>query len=118
MHRLGDCENDEALNRKVSPLFHVDKIRAPLLIGQGANDPRVKQSESDQIAEALEEKKIDYEYVVYTDEGHGFARPENRLDFNGRMEEVWQYCGSAYPERRLKVCCCTSSQPSSICFSD
>jgi dienelactone hydrolase len=68
IHRVGDCENDDALNRKVSPLFHVENIRAPLLIGQGANDPRVKQAESDQIVAALEAKKIPYEYIIYTDE--------------------------------------------------
>ena len=52
------------------------------MIGQGANDPRVKQSESDQIVKAMEEKNIPVVYVLYPDEGHGFARPENRLSFN------------------------------------
>src|SRR5262249_51264114 len=55
-------------------------------IGQGANDPRVKQSESDQIVKAMQEHKIPVTYVLFPDEGHGFARPENRLAFNAVME--------------------------------
>jgi len=69
-----------------SPLFRVDRIRAPLLVGQGANDPRVTQKESDQIVAAIRARGGVVEYVVYPDEGHGFARPENRLDFYGRAE--------------------------------
>jgi dipeptidyl aminopeptidase/acylaminoacyl peptidase len=65
----------------------VDNIKAPLLIGQGANDPRVKQAESDQIVKALRDRKKEVEYVVYPDEGHGFARPENRLQFYAIAEE-------------------------------
>ncbi|MBI2571338.1 MAG: S9 family peptidase [Candidatus Schekmanbacteria bacterium] len=86
MLRIGDVEHDEALNRRLSPLFHVDAIRAPLLIGQGANDVRVKIHESDQIAAAVRQKGVAVEYVVYTDEGHSFVRPENRFDFFGRAE--------------------------------
>ncbi len=84
--KIGDVDSDEEFNKKISPLFHVDKIKAPLLIGQGANDPRVKQAEADQIAFSMSEKGIPVEYVLYPDEGHGFARPENRIDFNGRVE--------------------------------
>lgn len=84
--KIGDVDNDEDFNRKISPLFHVENIRAPLLIGQGANDPRVKQAEADQIAFSMKQKGIPVEYVLYPDEGHGFARPENRIDFNGRAE--------------------------------
>lgn len=84
--KIGDVDKDEEFNRKISPLYHVDKIKAPLLIGQGANDPRVKQAEADQIAFSMKEKGIPVEYVLYPDEGHGFARPDNRIDFNGRME--------------------------------
>jgi dipeptidyl aminopeptidase/acylaminoacyl peptidase len=84
---IGDVENDEELNRKISPLFHVDKIKAPLLIGQGVNDPRVKISESDQIAHAMRAKGLAVEYIVFPDEGHGFTRPENRLEFYGIAEE-------------------------------
>ena len=69
---------DETFNKAISPLFHIDNIKAPLLIGQGANDPRVKQAEADQIAFAMADKGIPVEYVLYPDEGHGWARPENR----------------------------------------
>ncbi len=87
VRRIGDVEHDEELNRRLSPLYHVDAIRAPLLIGQGANDPRVNIRNSDVIVEALRKRKIPVTYVVYPDEGHGFARPENDLDFFGRTEE-------------------------------
>jgi len=86
LKKIGDVDNDEKFNKKISPLFHVDRITAPLLIGQGANDPRVKQAEADQIAFCMKEKGIPVEYVLYPDEGHGFARPENRIDFQGRVE--------------------------------
>jgi len=85
--RMGDAEHDDALNRKISPLFHVDKIRAPLLIGHGLNDPRVNIDESEQIVNAMRAKKLPVTFIVYPDEGHGFNRPENNLDFNGRVEE-------------------------------
>lgn len=84
--RMGDVERDEELNRRLSPLFHADKIRAPLIIAQGANDPRVNIRESTQMVDALRRRKLDVTYIVYPDEGHGFARPENRLDFYGRVE--------------------------------
>jgi dipeptidyl aminopeptidase/acylaminoacyl peptidase len=67
-------------------LTFVDRIRRPLLIGQGANDPRVKQSEADQIVAAMQRRGIPVTYVLYPDEGHGFARPENRLSFNAVVE--------------------------------
>lgn len=81
--RVGDprTEAGRALLTQRSPLTRVDAIRRPLLIGQGANDPRVKQAESDQIVKALEGKAIPVTYVLYPDEGHGFVRPENRLSF-------------------------------------
>lgn len=81
--RVGDPTTEEgrALLRERSPLNHVVNIRRPLLIGQGANDPRVKQSESDQIVEAMQERGIPVTYALYPDEGHGFARPENRFSF-------------------------------------
>ena len=85
--RMGDVETDSVFNQKVSPLFHAEKIRAPLLIGQGKNDPRVNVRESDQIAAAMRSRNLPVEYVVYADEGHGFARPQNRLDFYGRAEQ-------------------------------
>jgi len=84
--KIGDVDNDVEFNKKISPLYHVDNIRAPLLIGQGANDPRVKQAEADQIAFSMKKKNIPVEYVLYPDEGHGFRRPDNSIDFNGRVE--------------------------------
>jgi len=86
LKKIGDVDEDTAFNEKISPLYHVDKIAAPLLIGQGANDPRVKQAEADQIAFSMADKGIPVEYVLYPDEGHGWARPPNRIDFNGRTE--------------------------------
>ncbi len=86
--RVGDHrtpEGRELLNSR-SPLNFVDKIKKPLLIGQGANDPRVKQTEADQIVKAMQQKNIPVTYVLYSDEGHGFARPENRLSFNAVAE--------------------------------
>lgn len=85
--QVGDVENDEAFNRKISPLFHAENIRVPLIVAQGANDPRVNIREADQIVKAMREKNLPVTYVVYTDEGHGFARPNNRLDFYGRVDE-------------------------------
>jgi len=85
--RIGDIENDEAFNKKISPLFHADNIRVPLIVAQGANDPRVNIREADQIVKAMRDKNLPVTYVVYTDEGHGFARPVNRLDFYGRVDE-------------------------------
>lgn len=81
--RVGDMSTEEGRKflESRSPLTYVANIKRPLLIGQGANDPRVKQAESDQIVKAMQEKKIPVTYVVYPDEGHGFQRPENRLSF-------------------------------------
>ncbi len=90
--RMGDPKTDEALLRAASPLFSADKIKVPLLIGQGANDPRVKQAESEQIVEAIEKNGGGVTYVLYPDEGHGFARPENRIDFNARAEAFLGAC--------------------------
>jgi dipeptidyl aminopeptidase/acylaminoacyl peptidase len=81
-----DDPKDEELIRSASPLFKADQIVRPLLIGQGANDPRVKQAESEQIVEAIAKSGGKATYVLYSDEGHGFARPENRIDFNARAE--------------------------------
>jgi dipeptidyl aminopeptidase/acylaminoacyl peptidase len=69
-----------------SPLSKAGNIKSPLLIGQGANDPRVKQAESDQIVKAMQDKNIPVSYVLFPDEGHGFARPENRKSFNAVAE--------------------------------
>lgn len=78
--RVGSLDAPEYLDR-ISPLMRVDQIRRPLLIGQGKNDPRVKEAESQQIVEAMQEKNLPVTYVVFPDEGHGFARPENNMAF-------------------------------------
>ena len=82
-----------------SPITKISDIKRPLLIAQGANDPRVTQKESDQIVKVMVEKKIPVTYVLYADEGHGFARPENRIDFNARAENFLGQClgGRAEP---------------------
>lgn len=92
--RIGDPRTEEgkALLVERSPLTHADKIVRPLLIGQGANDPRVKQAESDQIVDAMTAKGIPVTYVLFPDEGHGFARPENRLAFNAVTEAFLGEC--------------------------
>jgi len=81
--RMGDNSTEEGRKYlySISPISRVDSIQRPLLIGQGANDPRVKQAESDQIVKAMQEKNIPVTYVLFPDEGHGFARPENNLAF-------------------------------------
>lgn len=78
--RVGRLDEPEFLD-SISPLTKVDNIRKPLLIGQGKNDPRVKESESIQIVEAMQAKNLPVTYVMFPDEGHGFARPENNVAF-------------------------------------
>src|SRR5699024_7357279 len=99
--RMGDPTTEEGraeLERK-SPLNHVDKIAAPLLVIQGANDPRVKQSESDQIVVAMREAGLPVEYIVAPDEGHGFRGRENRLAMFARTEEfLAAHLGGRYQE--------------------
>ena len=84
---VGDVEKDSAMLREVSPVFHVDKIKAPLFIAQGANDPRVNVDESDQMVKAMKEKGIEVEYLVKDNEGHGFRNEENKFDFYRAMEK-------------------------------
>ena len=98
---IGDPETEEgqSLLKATSPLTHADKITKPLLIAQGANDPRVKQAESDQIVSAMAEKGIPVTYVLYPDEGHGFAKPENNLSFFAVAEAFLAECqGGRYQE--------------------
>ena len=97
--RVGDhrTEDGRRFLESRSPLSYVDRIQRPLLIGQGANDPRVKQSEADQIVTAMQAKGIPVTYVLYPDEGHGFARPENSLSFNAVVEAfLSRYLGGRY----------------------
>ncbi|MEY3142764.1 MAG: hypothetical protein RLY21_1257 [Planctomycetota bacterium] len=72
--------------RDMSPLTHVDEIKKPLLVGQGATDPRVKRQESDQIVRAMQRKDLPVTYILFPDEGHGFAKPENNIAFNAVVE--------------------------------
>jgi len=74
-----DVAEEKAIMEEVSPVFHIDKIKKPLLVVQGANDPRVNIDESDQIVEALRTKGFDVPYMVKYDEGHGFGKEENRI---------------------------------------
>ncbi|GAB4580103.1 MAG: S9 family peptidase [Anaerolineales bacterium] len=111
--RVGDFRTEEgrALLTKHSPLTYVDNIRSPLLIAQGANDPRVKQAESDQIVQAMQAKNIPVTYVLYPDEGHGFARPENNLSFAAvaeaflatRLEGRFEPIGTDFKGASLQV---------------
>ena len=84
---VGHPEKDKDLLASSSPLLHIDKIKAPLFIAQGANDPRVVKSESDQIVQALRNAGIDVPYMVKDDEGHGFYNEENQFDFYREMEK-------------------------------
>ena len=92
--RIGDNSTEEGRRflAERSPLSRVDRIVRPLLVGQGANDPRVKQAESDQIVDAMTERGIPVTYVLYPDEGHGFAKPENNLSFMAVAEAFLAGC--------------------------
>lgn len=97
--RVGDPSTEEGKKflQERSPLTFVDRIKRPLLIGQGANDPRVKQAESDQIVKAMQERRIPVTYVLFPDEGHGFARPPNSLAFNAVSEAfLARYLGGRF----------------------
>ncbi|MEP4148303.1 MAG: S9 family peptidase [Halioglobus sp.] len=91
---LGDPDTPpgQALLKERSPLYKASNIKRPLLIGQGANDPRVKQAESDQIVSAMNKLGIPVTYVLYPDEGHGFQKPENRLSFYAVTESFLSQC--------------------------
>jgi dipeptidyl aminopeptidase/acylaminoacyl peptidase len=92
--RMGDSE---ATLKDESPLFKADQIKAPLLIGQGANDPRVNKAESDQIVAAMRKNEKPVQYYVFPDEGHGFARPANNMAFNAASEEfLAKYLGGRF----------------------
>ncbi len=100
---VGDPETEAGQQRirEASPLFHVDEIRRPLLIVQGANDPRVKQAESDQIVEALVKKGKHLSYVLADDEGHGFRKPINRMAMYAEIERfLAEELGGRYQEEK------------------
>ena len=88
--RVGDPDTEEEFLKSRSPLFKVDNIKIPMLIAQGANDPRVKQSESEQIVEAMKQKGIDHDYMLFPDEGHGFVKPENKIKFYTHAEAFFE----------------------------
>jgi dipeptidyl aminopeptidase/acylaminoacyl peptidase len=82
---LGNPETDEAYLRKISPLFHAHNIRKPLMVLQGANDPRVLKVESDEIVKVARDNGVTVEYLVFEDEGHGFMKKENRIEGYGAI---------------------------------
>jgi dipeptidyl aminopeptidase/acylaminoacyl peptidase len=104
INRMGNVIENDSLNRALSPMFHAARIRAPLLIGHGANDPRATLPESEQMVKALREARRDVTFVVYPNEGHGFAREENATDFSGRMETFLakHLGGRAQPEVKVE----------------
>jgi dipeptidyl aminopeptidase/acylaminoacyl peptidase len=84
---VGDPVKDSLMLAEVSPVFHADRIRCPLFVAQGANDPRVNVNESNQMVEALKNRGINVEYMVKDNEGHGFYNQENQFDFYRAMEK-------------------------------
>ncbi len=100
---FGDAENNADYNRAVSPIFHVDKIKAPLLIAQGKNDPRCPQQESDRMVQALRKAGRKVDYIVYTNEGHSLSRSENRLDYFARVDEFLAGCLKGKTEKHLPI---------------
>lgn len=96
---VGDPVKDSALLAEVSPALHADKIRTPLFIAQGANDPRVNKAESDQMVAALKKRGVIVEYMVKNDEGHGFANEKNQIEFYNAMDKFFaQYLSEKAPE--------------------
>ena len=97
--RVGNPETEAEFLWERSPLSRVDAIKIPILVAQGANDPRVKQAEAEQIVAAMQEKGIDHEYMLFADEGHGFAKPENRMRFYAAAEKfLAKHLGGRYEE--------------------
>ena len=82
---MGDPAQDSVRLYNISPLFHADKITKPLIVLQGAQDPRVLQAESDEIVEAARKNNVPVEYVLFEDEGHGFVKKKNRIESNKRI---------------------------------
>ena len=98
---MGDPTTDEgkAQLTRQSPLTSVDKIKTPLLVAQGANDPRVNKAESEQIVNALRKRNFPVEYILAPDEGHGFARPVNNMAMLAAAEKfLATYLGGRYQE--------------------
>jgi len=104
IRRIGDVINDEAFNRLISPIFHMERITAPVLVEAGGTDPRVPLAETEASVKALRAAGRDVTFVLYPDEGHGIGRPENNLDFWGRSEEFLAKClgGRAEPWQKIE----------------
>ena len=97
--RIGNPTTDSEFLKSRSPLFKVDAIKIPMLIAQGANDPRVNKAESEQIVAAMQAKGIDHQYLLFEDEGHGFLKPDNRLKFYAEAEKfLAKHVGGRYEE--------------------
>jgi len=98
---VGNPEKDQELMRAASPVFHMDKVKCPLFIAQGATDPRVNIDESDQVVAAMKERGVEVQYMVKQDEGHGFRNEENRFEFYEAMDKFLdKHIGSGFlPER-------------------
>lgn len=97
--RVGNVETERELLRSRSPIHCVDRIKIPLLIAQGANDPRVKQAESDRIVAELDAKGVPHEYLLFEDEGHGLVKPENRFRFYAAVERfLAEHLGGRYED--------------------
>jgi dipeptidyl aminopeptidase/acylaminoacyl peptidase len=92
--RVGDPDKDEEFLKTISPLFYVDEIKKPLMVVQGANDPRVKKQESEQIVAAMKERNIPVYYLLKENEGHGFSNEENQIEFYKYLEAFFaRYIG-------------------------
>ncbi len=99
---VGDPVKDSALLAEVSPALHAGKIKTPLFVAQGANDPRVNKAESDQMVEALKKRGVAVDYMVKNDEGHGFANENNRMDFYNAMDKFFDKYLSGKPVEAKK----------------
>jgi dipeptidyl aminopeptidase/acylaminoacyl peptidase len=84
---VGDPVKDSLLMAEASPVLHAANIKVPILVAQGANDPRVNKAESDQMVAALKQRGVEVEYIVKDNEGHGFRNQNNRYDFYSAMEK-------------------------------
>ncbi|MDC1216902.1 prolyl oligopeptidase family serine peptidase [Flavobacteriaceae bacterium] len=98
-NELGDPYSADSIRlKKISPLFHANNIKNPVMVLQGANDPRVLQVESDEIVAEMQKNKVPLEYVVFDDEGHGFRKKENQLEGYRKIKEFLDYYLKELPE--------------------
>ena len=98
---VGDPQKDSVLMREASPVFHVDRIKVPLFIAQGATDPRVNKDESDQVVKALNDRGVEVQYLLKENEGHGFLLEENRFEFYEAMDEFLdEHIGKGYEAKK------------------